>query len=110
MKHESLIDCYKTDTTYLSDESKMVVLDIITRIDTINQMAKNDIIIFADSQIVAERHILGEVTRWLALWDADYNYHEGVHTPSDTLPFYWMSFTSDVAMLTLKTKSEINNQ
>jgi len=110
MKHTSLIECYTTDTTYLSDESKMVVLDIITRIDTINQMAKNDVIIYAESQMVVERRILGEVTRWLALWDADYDHHEGVHTPSDTLPFYWMSFTSNVAMLTLKTKSEINNQ
>lgn len=110
MKNKSLIECYTADTTYLSDESKIVVLDIITRIDTINQMAKNDVIIYADSQMVVERHILGEVTRWLALWDQDYNYHEGVHTPSDTLPFYWMAFTSDVAMLTLKTKSEINNQ
>ena len=110
MKHTSLLDCYKSDTTYLSDDAKMVVLDIITRIDTINQMAKNDVIIYADSQMVVERHILGEVTRWLALWDQDYDHHEGVHTPSDTLPFYWMAFTSDVAMLTLKTKSEITNQ
>ena len=110
MKNTSLIECYTADTTYLSDEAKMIVLDIITRIDTINQMAKNDIIIFADSQIVVDRHILGEVTRWLALWDASYDHHEGVHTPSDTLPFYWMAFTSDVAMLTLKTKSEITNQ
>ena len=70
MKHTSLLDCYKSDTTYLSDDAKMVVLDIITRIDTINQMAKNDVIIYADSQMVVERHILGEVTRWLALWDA----------------------------------------
>ena len=40
MKHTSLLDCYKSDTTYLSDESKMVVLDIITRIDAIDQMGK----------------------------------------------------------------------
>jgi hypothetical protein len=110
MKHTSLLDCYKSDTTYLSDEAKTIVLDIITRIDMINQMAKADVLIYADSQIVVERRILGEVTRWLAMWDADYDHHEGVHTPSDTLPFYWMTFTSDVAMLTLKTKSEINNQ
>jgi hypothetical protein len=109
MKHTSLLDCYKSDTTYLSDEAKTIVLDIITRIDMINQMAKADVLIYADSQIVVERRILGEVTRWLAMWDADYDHHEGVHTPSDTLPFYWMTFTSDVAMLTLKTKSEINN-
>lgn len=110
MKHTSLLDCYKSDTTYLSDEAQTIVLDIITRIDMINQMAKADVLIYADSQIVVERRILGEVTRWLAMWDADYDHHEGVHTPSDTLPFYWMVFTSDVAMLTLKTKSEINNQ
>ena len=110
MKHTSLLDCYKSDTTYLSDEAKMIVLDIITRIDAIDQMGKVNVLMYADSQMVVERHILGEVTRWLALWDADYNYHEGVHTPSDTLPFYWMAFTSEYAMLTLKTKSEINNQ
>jgi len=114
MKHESLLDCYKSDTTYLSDESKMVVLDIITRIDAIDQMGKVNVLIYADSQMVVERHILGEVTRWLAMWDADYDHHEGVHTPSNTLPFYWMAFTSEYAMLTLKTKqvqySEINNQ
>jgi hypothetical protein len=108
MKNASLLDCYKSDTTYLSDESKMVVLDIITRIDTINQMAKNDVIIYADSQIIIERHVLGAISRWLAIWDPDYNHHEGVHTPSESLPFYWMCFTSDVVMLTLKTKSEIN--
>jgi len=110
MKHTSLLDCYKSDTTYLSDESKMVVLDIITRIDAIDQMGKVNVLIYADSQMVVDRRILGEVTRWLALWDADYNHHEGVHTPSDTLPFYWMAFTSEYAMLTLKTKSEITNQ
>ena len=110
MKHTSLLDCYKSDTTYLSDEAKMIVLDIITRIDAIDQMGKVNVLMYADSQMVVERHILGEVTRWLALWDQDYDHHEGVHTPSDTLPFYWMAFTSDVAMLTLKTKSEINNQ
>ena len=110
MKHTSLLDCYKSDTTYLSDEAQTIVLDIITRIDIINQMAKADVLIYADSQIVVERRILGEVTRWLAMWDQEYDHHEGVHTPSDTLPFYWMTFTSDVAMLTLKTKSEINNQ
>ena len=87
MKNTSLIECYTADTTYLSDEAKMIVLDIITRIDTINQMAKNDVIIYADSQMVVERRILGEVTRWLALWDQDYNYHEGVHTPSDIRTF-----------------------
>ena len=65
MKNASLLDCYKSDTTYLSDESKMVVLDIITRIDTINQMAKNDVIIYADSQIIIERHVLGDISRWL---------------------------------------------
>jgi hypothetical protein len=110
MKKTSLIECYTADTTYLSGEAKMIVLDIITRIDAIDQMGKVNVLIYADSQMVVERHILGEVTRWLALWDADYNHHEGVHTPSDTLPFYWMAFTSDYAMLTLKTKSEITNQ
>ncbi len=110
MKNKSLIECYTSDTTYLSDEAKMIVLDIITRIDAIDQMGKVNVLIYADSQMVVERRILGEVTYWLAMWDADYNYHEGVHTPSDTLPFYWMTFTSEYAMLTLKTKSEITNQ
>ena len=40
MKHESLLDCYKSDTTYLSDDAKMVVLDIITRIDTMKSDGK----------------------------------------------------------------------
>ena len=110
MKNTSLFECYTADTTYLSDEAKMIVLDIITRIDAIDQMGKVNVLMYADSQMVVERHILGEVARWLAMWDANYDHHEGVHTPSDTLPFYWMAFTSEYAMLTLKSKSVITNQ
>ena len=40
MKNTSLIECYTADTTYLSAEAKMVVLDIITRIDAIDQNGK----------------------------------------------------------------------
>ena len=108
MNHLDLLECYKDGTENLTDTAKAVVLDIITRIDAINQLAKADVILYADSQIIIERHVLGAISRWLAIWDPDYNHHEGVHTPSESLPFYWMCFTSDVAMLTLKTKSEIN--
>tara|TARA_R110000796_G_scaffold161826_2_gene278565 strand:+ start:1828 stop:2163 length:336 start_codon:yes stop_codon:yes gene_type:complete len=108
MNHLDLLECYKDGTDTLTNTAKAVVLDIITRIDGINQLAKADVIIYADSQIIIERHVLGEISRWLAAYDPNFNYHEGIHVPSEQLPFYWMVITSDVVMLTLKTKSEIN--
>jgi hypothetical protein len=108
MNHLDLLECYKDGTDTLTNTAKAVVLDIITRIDGINQLAKADVIIYADSQIIIERHVLGEISRWLAAYDPNFNYHEGIHVPSEQLPFYWMAITSDVVMLTLKTKSEIN--
>lgn len=110
MNHLDLLECYKDGTDTLSDTAKAVVLDIITRIDAINQLAKLNVILYADSQIIVERHILGDITRWLAVYDPDYNHHEGIHVPSEQLPFYWMVITSDVVMLTLKTKAEINQK
>ena len=108
MNHLDLLECYKDGTENLTDTAKAVVLDIITRIDEINQLAKLNVIMYADSQIIVERHILGEITRWITAHDPEYNNHEGIHMPSEQLPFYWMAITSDVVMLTLKTKSEIN--
>jgi len=108
MNHLDLLECYKDGTENLTDTAKAVVLDIITRIDAINQLARLDVILFADSQIVIERHVLGQIIRWLEAYDPDYNNHEGIHMPSEQLPFYWMAITSDVVMLTLKTKTEIN--
>ena len=108
MNYLDLIECYKDGTDNLTDTAKAVVLDIITRIDGINQLAKADVIIYADSQIIIERHVLGDISRWLSAYDSEYNHHEGIHVPSEQLPFYWMAITSDVAMLTLKTKTEIN--
>jgi hypothetical protein len=110
MNHLDLLECYKDGTENLTDTAKAVVLDVITRIDAINQLAKADVILYADSQIIIERHVLGEISRWINAYDPDYNNHEGIHVPSEQLPFYWMAITSDVVMLTLKTKSEIKNK
>ena len=110
MNHLDLLECYKDGTDTLTNTAKAVVLDIITRIDGINQLAKADVILYADSQIIIERHVLGEISRWLAAYDPDYNHHEGIHVPSEQFPFYWMVITSYVVMLTLKTKSEINQK